>query len=168
MTTETLILSELTAQSALDTIEAQAKTIAERDAEIARLREALAEAFEEAASIAANFGPSRPIVTKNPTERIYGRWEGEQAASASINDLIRARARAAIAAYERAMWRPIDEAPRNKMVLLAWRNWRTTEWENEVNHASTGKRHESGYSSISWHGEATHFRPLPAPPEDAA
>lgn len=77
-------------------------------------------------------------------------------------------ARAAIAAYERALWRPIAEAPRNKLVLLAWRDWRTAEWENEVNHASTGKRHESGYSSISWHGEATTFRPLPAPPEDAA
>lgn len=92
----------------------------------------------------------------------WRRWEEDER-----NETREAMARA-IAAYERAMWRPIDEAPRNKMVLLAWRNWRTTEWENEVNHASTGKRHESGYSSISWHGEATHFRPLPAPPEDAA
>ena len=47
MTTTPLTLSELPALRALDTIEAQAKTIAERDAEIERLREAQSQAARD-------------------------------------------------------------------------------------------------------------------------
>ena len=41
-------------------------------------------ALREAAEVAARFGPERPLVARNPKDRIMGRWEGEQAASASI------------------------------------------------------------------------------------
>jgi hypothetical protein len=46
-------------------------------------------ALERAAEVAERFGPSRPIITKRPSERIQGRWEGEQAASSAIAVLIR-------------------------------------------------------------------------------
>ena len=52
----------------------------------------VAEAEREAcAKIASDYGPSRPIVSKNPSSQIVGRWEGEQAASAGIEAAIRAR-----------------------------------------------------------------------------
>jgi hypothetical protein len=46
-------------------------------------------AIEAAASISEAFGPSRPLAERKPPERIYGRWEGEQAASAGIANDIR-------------------------------------------------------------------------------
>ena len=46
---------------------------------------------EACAKAAAEYGPNRPIVTKNPSSQIIGRWEGEQAASAGIAIAIRAR-----------------------------------------------------------------------------
>ncbi len=46
---------------------------------------------EACALLAQQFGPTRPIVAVQPSERIKGRWEGEQAASAGIADAIRAR-----------------------------------------------------------------------------
>jgi hypothetical protein len=46
---------------------------------------------EACAKVAEQFGPNRPIVKARPSERIVGRWEGEQAASSSIADAIRAR-----------------------------------------------------------------------------
>ena len=52
---------------------------------------ARADEREACAQIAADYGPSRPIVSKNPSSQIVGRWEGEQAASAAIDAAIRAR-----------------------------------------------------------------------------
>jgi hypothetical protein len=49
---------------------------------------------EACAKAAADYGPSRPIVNKNPSSQIVGRWEGEQAASAGIEAAIRARSKA--------------------------------------------------------------------------
>jgi hypothetical protein len=62
-------------------------------------KEAAAKAIESAilaereacAKVAEQFGPNRPIVAERPSERIVGRWEGEQAASSSIAAAIRAR-----------------------------------------------------------------------------
>lgn len=55
---------------------------------------ARAEAFREAAEIARNFGPSRPLLMRSRNDqRITGRWEGEQAASGSIAHLIEQRAK---------------------------------------------------------------------------
>lgn len=48
-------------------------------------------AMEECAKVASNYGPSRPIMGKNPSSKIVGRWEGEQAASYGISAAIRAR-----------------------------------------------------------------------------
>ena len=49
---------------------------------------------EACANVAEQFGPNRPIVAARPSERIVGRWEGEQAASSSIAAAIRARGQA--------------------------------------------------------------------------
>jgi hypothetical protein len=49
---------------------------------------------EACAKVAEQFGPNRPIVAARPSERIVGRWEGEQAASSSIAAAIRARGQA--------------------------------------------------------------------------
>ena len=46
--------------------------------------------IELCAAIAANHGASRPLSAGNLRERIYGRWEGEQAASGAIAAAIRA------------------------------------------------------------------------------
>ena len=46
---------------------------------------------EACAKVAKDFGPSRPMVEARPSERVIGRWEGEQAASGSIAAAIRAR-----------------------------------------------------------------------------
>lgn len=70
----------------------------------------------------------------------------------------------AIAAYERAMWRPIEEAPHNRTVILGWRDWRDGKWCMEVGAATWGER-VGDYSNRSQHGSATHFRPLPPVPE---
>lgn len=94
-----------------------------------------------------------------------------KAARDAINDILRRDgiaslsmdlAEAAIAAYEKAMWRPIEEAPHNRSVLLGWRDWRDGNWCMEVGAASWGER-VGGYSNVSHHGYATHFRPLPKP-----
>lgn len=51
-----------------------------------------AEEREACAKVAESFGPNRPLQCKRPIpERIIGRWEGEQAASAAIAAAIRAR-----------------------------------------------------------------------------
>ncbi|WP_448952151.1 hypothetical protein [Labrys neptuniae] len=49
---------------------------------------------EACAKLAENYGPSRPLAGGGTAYRqIYGRWEGEQAASTGIAHLIRARSR---------------------------------------------------------------------------
>jgi|SRR6478735_6391005 len=68
-----------------------------RNAQLARLlgREMVnvrRQAFIEAAEIAGDFGPSRPMVSKTPSDLVKGRWEGEQAASANIAAALRAKA----------------------------------------------------------------------------
>jgi hypothetical protein len=59
-----------------------------------RLEEERKAEREACAKVAADYGPSRPIVSKNPAPQIVGRWEGEQAASAGIEAAIRARGEA--------------------------------------------------------------------------
>jgi hypothetical protein len=54
---------------------------------------ATAKEREECAKLAEQYGPNRPIVAVRPSERIRGRWEGEQAASSGISAAIRARGR---------------------------------------------------------------------------
>jgi hypothetical protein len=74
----------------------------------------------------------------------------------------------AIMTYEAELakegWRSIESAPHNKAVLLSWNDWRDGRWIMEVGAASTGQRYKNGHSSVSSHGSATHWRPLPIPP----
>ena len=55
------------------------------------VHEAVLDEREACAKVAAGYGPSRRIVSKNPSSQIVGRWEGEQAASFGIEAAIRAR-----------------------------------------------------------------------------
>ena len=56
----------------------------------AQLKQAVRDAYEDAAKLAADYGPSRPIVSAVPSLSVRGRWEGEQAASGNIAAAIRA------------------------------------------------------------------------------
>ncbi len=47
------------------------------------------ETVERCAKVAAEYGPSRPLASGTIGNLIYGRWEGEQAASANIAAAIR-------------------------------------------------------------------------------
>lgn len=77
-------------------------------------------------------------------------------------------ARDAIDAYERAMWRPVEEAPHDETVLLGCeQQWPSRVWISEVGTASAGWK-RGGVSTMHRHGMAQFFRPLPLPPEDAA
>lgn len=62
-------------------------------------------------------------------------------------------------------WEPIESAPHNKAVLLAWKDWRDGQWCMAVDAYSTGQRYANGYSTVSNHGSATHWMPLPEPPK---
>jgi len=76
---------------------------------------------------------------------------------------IYAAARSALTAALAKAWRPVSEAPHGQLVLLGWRDWRDGTWCMEVGCASHGHRTEAG-SSVSYHGSATDWMPLPAPP----
>jgi hypothetical protein len=67
-------------------------------------------------------------------------------------------------------WRGIESAPWDTDILLGWESsWPAVSWTMEVGWA--GRRNscppESGASNGWQHGSATHWRPLPAPPESA-
>jgi len=62
-------------------------------------------------------------------------------------------------------WQPIETAPHAKRVLLGWYDWRDHQWCVEASPATTGQRFDNGYSTLSQHGSATHWQPLPAPPD---
>lgn len=71
-------------------------------AELPEVKAMIAAAVERAAKIAERYGPDRPMDETTSKERIKGRWEGEQAASANIAARIRfstADAKAALDAY---------------------------------------------------------------------
>jgi hypothetical protein len=76
-----------------------------------------AAAFEEAARIAASFGPGRPLVERRPNDLIRGRWEGEQAASANISRMLLERAALTSRPAE-----VDDEAARLRKVLVEVRH----------------------------------------------
>ena len=56
-----------------------------------RVEKAVEAEQEACAELAASYGPSRPIIKKDPDDIIKARWEGEQAASDGISRLILAR-----------------------------------------------------------------------------
>lgn len=96
-------------------------------------------------------------------------------ASEGIIDRANAFARAIIAQARadliadregRQQWQPIQTAPHGQEVLLGWVDWDGA-WITEVAMATRGWRTER-VSTMSSHGRATHWQPLPAPPADAA
>lgn len=59
-------------------------------------------------------------------------------------------------------WQPIETAPHDVDVILASPPSLTNrEWLFEVGAASTGRRFDNGYSSMSFYGHATHWMPIP-------
>lgn len=62
---------------------------------------------------------------------------------------------------EAVVWRDISSAPHEQRVLLGW--WYDGCWIVEAGLASHGWR-TPAISNMSLHGQATHWRPLPAPP----
>lgn len=98
---------------------------------------------------------------------IEGSWndhEWEQLPP-TVQQLFCEQARAAIAAML-PVWQPIETAPHNTRILLAWQDWCDGSWSYEAGPYSTGERLPNGYSNVSCHGSATHWQPLPTPPEN--
>jgi hypothetical protein len=60
-------------------------------------------------------------------------------------------------------WQPIETAPFGERVLLGWRHWRDWQWCMEVGPAISGWK-RGNISNVSKHGSATHWMPLPEPP----
>jgi len=58
-------------------------------------------------------------------------------------------------------WRAIDTAPHETYVLLGW--WDDGSWNSSTGFASHGWR-RGAFSTMSMHGQASHWMPLPAPP----
>jgi hypothetical protein len=58
-------------------------------------------------------------------------------------------------------WQPIETAPHQEYVLLGWLY--DGIWETDVGTATSGWR-RGGISTMSQHGQATHWMPLPEPP----
>lgn len=61
-------------------------------------------------------------------------------------------------------WQPVETAPHGRDVLLGYVNWHSQEWVCEVGQASHGWT-RNGVSTMSRHGQATHWQPLPGAPE---
>jgi hypothetical protein len=60
-------------------------------------------------------------------------------------------------------WQPIESAPHETNVLLAYWDEALGDWLMEAGMASWGWR-RNGVSNMSQHGQATHWQPLPPPP----
>lgn len=59
-------------------------------------------------------------------------------------------------------WMPIETAPHEKLCVLGWLEGGV--WKQEIDVASAGQRWPNGYSNRWFHGQATHWMRLPAPP----
>ncbi|MBD8627694.1 hypothetical protein IFT64_12180 [Oxalobacteraceae sp. CFBP 8753] len=77
--------------------------------------------LEAAARIAASYGSGRPIVERRPNDRILGRWEGEQAASANIARMLLERA--ALASRPAEVGDQIPRESNDALIALA-RYWK--------------------------------------------
>jgi hypothetical protein len=64
------------------------------------------------------------------------------------------------------MWQPIETAPPDTDLIVAWWSEWSSKWLIEVNVArrSNTMPKDSGRSNGSAHGSATHWMPLPPPP----
>lgn len=102
-----------------------------------------------------------PILTDAEIQNMIRSFKGRP-----IDDLgvVREIERVVIEAYQRQQWRPIDTAPHETLVALGWRD-ESGVFKQEIALASAGKRYPGGASDMWWHGRATHWLPLPPPPE---
>lgn len=67
-------------------------------------------------------------------------------------------------------WQPIETAPPDTTLLLAWRSLPSGNWQYEAAfamHSNTMPK-GSGLSNAYAHGSATHWRPLPETPVEQA
>lgn len=101
---------------------------------------------------------ARAMITDEMVERAMITFVNHESADPHV------AMRTALTAANAAAWRPISKAPHGQRVLLGWRDWRDGTWCMEVGYASHGRRTEAG-SSVSYHGSATDWQPLPAPPQ---
>lgn len=58
-------------------------------------------------------------------------------------------------------WKAVETAPHETYVLLGW--WDDGKWNSATGFASHGWS-RNGISTMSRHGQATHWMPLPEPP----
>ena len=64
---------------------------------------------------------------------------------------------------EAQQWNLIDSAPHETLVVLGWYD-ESGVFKQEIGLASAGRRYPGGASDMWWHGQATHWLPLPTPP----
>lgn len=99
----------------------------------------------------------------------FSEAQAEQASRGGMWKNFRPAAVSAIAAYEHAMWEPIESAPKDGNAILACSNksgdgfHQTVFWDDECFSGTPGWASEcAAFSPYAF----THWRPLPPPPED--
>lgn len=95
---------------------------------------------------------------------------GMEAQDAEVADLLRRAGRALRDNVPPSDgWQDIESTtpPHDTAVLLGWQDSRGGCWISEVAAYSTGERFDNGYSNLSLHGSATHWMPLPSPPQNS-
>ena len=110
------------------------------------------------AQVAAAYGPSRPILARNPQQLVRGRWEGEQAASAGIAAaILDGCAPQAVPGCGCEKCRPNTLADMRMIVCAKCGNKRCPHATDHRN-ACTGSN-EPGQPGSSW----AHIKPPPKP-----
>jgi hypothetical protein len=71
------------------------------------------------------------------------------------------------ASIEQEEWRTIETAPLDQDLILGWRqDWPKPEWRQTISWAGKSNTKPPGMSNAWRDGQATHWRPLPAPPAE--
>jgi hypothetical protein len=113
------------------------------------------DAFKKFWKAALSAAPPPPVTTRETEDLVHSQLPVQ----------------AAIASAVTQAWMPIETAPHETTVLLYSPPVDGLyDGKIEVGFASSGRRwaHPSGgvSSNMSWHGSATHWMPLPLPPDD--
>lgn len=109
------------------------------------------------------------FVAQKPTPDDWPSW-GELLAQGHqgmhrVNDT-REQAAAALAAYEAALWQPIDTAPRDGTRVLVFAPPSGSEYPAMVQRVDWWR--DGGWWQMRPGHPYTHWRPLPTPPEEAS
>lgn len=75
-------------------------------------------------------------------------------------------AKSALELADAAAWQPIESAPHGVVLQLAWKD-KSGKWKYAFDKASWDWKLGDYRDGVSYHGRATHWQPLPAPPSDA-